>query len=202
MLSGYRVFFSGDCSGVKDRKGHYGVGLAIKEDMVKKAGEDGIAIECISARLLKARISMKSNFVTLVVAYAPTEEAPEGQKAKYMATLNCTVASVPAPEYVLTITDANTWTGKRGEGGEEADSKMLGAYGRGVLNESGKVLLTFAEDNKLTLLNTLFSTPKSGVFYTFQGANRSKGRSRLDYILTKQADRRLIRCVNVRRPSP
>ena len=60
------------------------MGLAIKEDIVKKAGEDGITIECISARLLKARISIKSNFVTFVVAYALTVEAPEGQKAKYM----------------------------------------------------------------------------------------------------------------------
>ena len=52
----------------------------------------------------------------------------------------------------------------------------------------------------LALLNTFFCTPKSGVAYTFQSANRSKRQARLDYILTKQADRRLIRCVNVRRP--
>ena len=50
--------------------------------MIKKVGEDGITIECISARLLKARKLIKSNFVTFVVAYAPTEEALEGQKAK------------------------------------------------------------------------------------------------------------------------
>ena len=50
--SGYRVFFSGDCSMVKNRKEQHGVGLAIKKDIVKKAGEDGITIECISARLL------------------------------------------------------------------------------------------------------------------------------------------------------
>ena len=80
---------------VKGRKGQHGVGLAIKEEIVKKAGEDGIAIECISARLLKARISIKSNLVTLVVAYDPTEEAPEGQKAKYMAALNCTWHQCP-----------------------------------------------------------------------------------------------------------
>ena len=49
MASGYRVFFSG----VKGRKGKHLVGLAIKEDIVKNAGEDGIAIECISARLMK-----------------------------------------------------------------------------------------------------------------------------------------------------
>ena len=135
-----------------------------------------------------------------MVAYAPTEEAPEGQKAKYMAALNCAVASVPAREYVFVLTDANVSTGKIGEGGGETDSKVLGAYARDKLNTNGKLLLGFSEDNELALLNTLFCTPKSGVSYTFQSANRSKGQARLDYILTKQADRRLIRCVNVRRP--
>ena len=143
---------------------------------------------------------IKSNFVTFVVAYAPTEEAPEGQTAKYIAALNCTVASVPAREYVFVLTNANARTGMRGAGGGVADSKVLGAYGRDILNENGKLLLGFAEDNKLALLNTFFCTHKSGVSYTFQSANRSKGQTRLDYILTKQSDRRLIHCVNVRRP--
>ena len=57
--SGYRVFFSGDCSMVKGGKGQHGVGLAIKKEIIKKAGEDSITVECISARLLKARISIK-----------------------------------------------------------------------------------------------------------------------------------------------
>ena len=119
-----------------------------------------------------------------MVAYAPTEEAREGYKAKYMAALNCTVALVPAREYVLVSTDANARTGKRGESGGEADSKVLGANGRDKLNENGKLLLGFAEDNKLALLNTFFFTPKSGVTYTFQSANRSKEQAGLDYILT------------------
>ena len=78
---------------------------------------------------------------------------------------------------------------------------MLGAYGRNMLNENGKLLLGFAEDNKLALLNTFFYTPKSGGPYTFQSANCSRGQARLDYILTKQADRRIIRCVYVRQPT-
>ena len=45
--SGYRVFFSCDCNMVNGRKGQHGVGLAIKEKVVKKAGEDGITIKCI-----------------------------------------------------------------------------------------------------------------------------------------------------------
>ena len=37
--SGYRICFSGDCSEVKGRKEQHGVGLVIKENIVKKAGE-------------------------------------------------------------------------------------------------------------------------------------------------------------------
>ena len=150
---------------VKGRKRQHGLRLARKEEIVEKAGEDGIAIECISARLLKTRILIKSNFVTFVVAYAPTEEAPEGQRAKHIAALNCTVASVPAREYVFILTDANAGTEKRVEGGGETDSKVMGAYGRDKLNENGKLLLSFAEDNKLALLNTFFCTPKWRVPY-------------------------------------
>ena len=195
---GYRVCFNGDCSMAKGRKEQHRVGLAIKEEIVKKAGEDGIIIECISARLLKARISIKSNFVTFIVVYAPTEEAPEGQKAECMSSFNCTVAPVPARECAFVLTDANARTGKRGGGGGKVDRKAVGAYGRDKLNENGKLLLGFAEDNKLALLSTCFCTPKSGVSYTFQSTNRSKGQVRLVYTLTKQTDRRLIRCVNVR----
>ena len=59
VAAGYRVYFSGDCSGVKGRKGQHGGGLAVKEGIVKNDGKDGIAIECISARLLKDRISIQ-----------------------------------------------------------------------------------------------------------------------------------------------
>ena len=52
----------------------------------------------------------------------------------------------------------------------------MGAYGRDALNENGKLLLRFAEDNKFALLNTFFCTPKSGVSYKFQSANRGKGK--------------------------
>ena len=141
----------------------HGVGLAVKEEIVKKAGKDGIAIECISARLLKARISIKLTFVTLVIAYAPTEDATEEKKAKYMAALNSTVEPVPAREHVFVLIDANARTGKRGEGGGETDSKVLGAYGIDVLTENGKLLLGLAKDNKLALLNNFFCTPKHGV---------------------------------------
>ena len=96
VASGYHVYFSVDCSGVKGRIGQHEVGLAIKEAIVKNAGKDGVTIKGISARLIDARISFVSSFVTFVVAYTSTEQAPEGQNTMYMAALNSTVPSVPA----------------------------------------------------------------------------------------------------------
>ena len=127
-----------------------------------------------------------------MVAYAPTEEALEGQNANYMTVLSSTVASVPARDYIFVLTDANARTGKRGEGGGEADSKVLGSYGRDLLIEN-KLLLGFAEGDKLALPNNFFCTLKSSVSYTIQSTNHSKGQERLDHFMTKQTDRQLIR---------
>ena len=103
------------------------------------------------------------------VAYTSTEEVAEGQKTKHMTALNSTVASVPARECVIILTNANARTGKRGEGGWESHSNVLRACGQGRLNKNGQPLLI---SQKATS--------------SLQSANRSKGQARLDYVLTKQ----------------
>ena len=97
-----------------------------------------------------------------MVAYASNAEAPEGQEARYMAVFKSTVASMRAREYCFVLTDASARTGKKCEEGGETDTKVLGVYGRDMLNENGKLLLGFAEDNKLALLSIYFFTPKVG----------------------------------------
>ena len=52
------------------------------------------------------------------------------------------------------------------------DSKILGAYGRGTLNDNGELLLSFAKNHDLALVNTFLSTPKSGVTHTFNGRGK------------------------------
>ena len=36
VAAGYRVYFSGDCTGVRGKKGQHGVGLALKNKSLKK----------------------------------------------------------------------------------------------------------------------------------------------------------------------
>ena len=77
------------------------------------------------------------------------------------------------------------------------DSKILGVYGRDTLNDNGELLLSFANNHDLALVNTFLSTPKGGVSHTFNG----QGKKRIDCILTRQRDRKLVRNVTVH-PQP
>ena len=60
--------------------------------------------------------------------------------------------------------DANARTGRREKGGVGSkDKQIFGAYGRDILDNNGELLLSFAKNHSLMLLNTFFSTPMGGV---------------------------------------
>ena len=92
------------------------------------------------------------------------------------------------------VMDANARTGRREKGQVGSkDSKFFGAYGRHTLNDIRELLLSFANNHDLALVNTFFSTPKGGVSHTFNG----RGKRCIDYILTRQRDCKLVRIVTV-----
>ena len=101
-------------------------------------------------------------------------------------------------EQLFVLMDANARTGRREKGQEGSkDGKILGAYGQDTFNDNGELLLSFANNYDLALVNTFFSTPKGGVSHTSNG----RGEKRIDYILTRQRDRNFVRNVTVH-PQP
>ena len=139
----------------------------------------------------------KSNAVTFVVAYGATDTVSNTREQKdvFWADLESAVSRVPSSDYLLVLIDANAGTGVRmGEG----DCKVLGAYGRDtrVIDSNGTSLLRFAGDNKLALVNTFFSVPKGCTSRVFNGTWPA-GRKRIDYIVTPQSHRELVRNVTV-----
>ena len=83
--------------------------------------KDGLAVEYISARLMKVRLNLKgkSNGVSFVVAYAPTDSHKSVRdKGLFWTALGSTVAEVKCRkgEHLLVMVDANARTGRRGEG--------------------------------------------------------------------------------------
>ena len=105
---------------------------------------------------------------------------------------------VPKHEQLFVLMDVNARTGRREKGQVGSkDSKILGAYGRDTLHDNGELLLSFANNHDLALVNTFFSTLKGGVSHTFNGREKK----RIDYILTRQRDRKFVRNVTVH-PQP
>ena len=156
--------------------------------------------EFISDRLLKVTLELRgrAKAVTFVVAYAPTEPQNANNKHAFWTSLDRVVEEVPKHEQLFVLMDANARTGRREKGQVGSkDSKILGAYGRDTLNDNGELLLSFANNHDLALVNTFFSTPKGGVSHTFNG----RGKKRIDYILTRQRDRKFVRNVTVH-PQP
>ena len=131
------------------------------------------------------------------MAYAPTETHDANNKQAFWTSLDRVVEEVPKHEQLFVLMDANARTERREKGQVGSkDSKILGAYGRDTLN-NGELLLSFVNNHDLALVNMFFSTLKGGVSHTFNG----RGKKRIDYILTRQRDRKLVRNVTVH-PQP
>ena len=201
--AGYVVFCSAADGGKYEKKGNHGVGLAVRESILAGMDKSDVAIECASARLMKVGIHLKvgshlkgiSNGVSFIVGYAPTLDKNTSKNYFFWSSLDEMVTGVPSRDHLLVLMDANARKGMRGIGW--TGSKV---YGRDELIDNGERLFTHATENKLALLNTYYATPARGISYTFQSLNRGKAQYRLDYILTRQVDRCLVRNVIVRTP--
>ena len=171
--AGYVVYCSGECGDENGgKRGQGGVGLAVRTSITRAARPP----EFISDRLLKATLELRGRAKTVAffVAYAPTEIHDASKKHAFWTTLDRTVKDVPRHEQLFVLMDANARPGRREKGGVGSkDDKILGAYGRDILNDNGELLLFFANNHDLAILNTFFSTPKGGVSHTFNGRGKN-----------------------------
>ena len=170
--AGYSVYFSGECGGEnggKRRQG--GGGLAVRISITRAAHPP----EFISDRLLKVTLELhgRAKAVTFFVAYAPTETQNANNKHGFWTSLDEAVEEVLRHEQLFVLMHANARTGRREKGRVGIkDSKTLGAYGRDTFNDNGELLLSFANNHDLALVNTFFSTPKGGISHTFNGRGK------------------------------
>ena len=158
--------------------------------------------ESTSDRLLKVTLELfirgRAKAVTFIVAYAPTETQNASNKQAFWLTLDRAVKEISKREQLFLLMDAKARSGKseKGEVGSR-DNKFHGSYGRDTLNDNGELLLSFANNHDLTLVNKFLRTPKGGVLHTFNG----QGKKRIGHIPTRQRDRKLVRNVTVHPPA-
>ena len=198
LQAGYVVFCSGESGGEGEgKKGQVGVGLAVRKSISRAEARPP---EFISDRLLKVTLEMcgRARAVTFVVGYAPTDTQSVGKENVFWTSLKRVVKEVLENEQLFVLMDANARTGRRG-GGKlgSKECKVLGAYGRDTLHDDGERRLSFSDNHELAHSIRIFSTAKNAISHTFNG----RGRKCIDYILTRQRDRKLVRYVTVH-PQP
>ena len=110
-VAGYRVFCSGKGGSSSGQAGQHGVGLAVKESIVREAVWTQ---ELTNERLISMTFSLvgKFNPIILVVAYGPTDTVynTREQKDAFLGDLDSAVSRVPSSDYLFVLIDANART--------------------------------------------------------------------------------------------
>lgn len=135
-------------SGRKDDQHREGVGLLMSKEMSRTL----IEWKPINSRLMKARFNSKYTKLSIIVCYAPTNTSEEEDKDEFYEQLQTAVSEVPAHDMLLIIGDLNARPGSDNTG----RSRIMGKEGYGVMNENGRRLCDFCEDNSLKIGGTLF----------------------------------------------
>ena len=100
--------------------------------------------------MLKVTLELRdrAKAVTFFVAYAPTETHDSSKKHAFWTTFDRAVKDVLRHEQLVVLMDANARTVRREKGGVGSkDDKILGTYGRDILNDNGELLLSFANNH-------------------------------------------------------
>lgn len=81
------VYCYGDASSAMGIAGHFGVEIDVEESNMEETGGKGIAVECISDRVMKERLALESkpNGVAFVISYTPTKMTAEGEQQTIVA---------------------------------------------------------------------------------------------------------------------
>ena len=147
--AGYFMYCSCECGGENGGKKRRGGGwLSVRTSITRSARPP----ELISDRLLKVKLELHggAKAVTFFAAYAPHETQNAINSNKH--------------EQLYALMDANHRTGRREIGQVGCTGRIiLDAYSRDTLNDNGELLLSFANNPDLALVNMLFSTSKGGV---------------------------------------
>ena len=144
LASGHTVVFSGR----SDDQHSEGVALLLNRQTEKAL----LGWKPFGSRLLKARFHSKYTKLSVLVCYAPTEDANAEVRDAFYDQLQTAVESVHAHDMLLILGDLNAKVGSDNTGREH----VMGKHGIGTINDNGERLADFCEENNLLIGGTLF----------------------------------------------
>jgi exonuclease III len=119
---------------------------------MKKIQKHIISYELHNERLCKLRVKGKYDNITLINAYAPTEDKTEEIKEQFYDDLQSIVDKVPKSDLTIILGDVNAKLGKG-----PAYKKITGKYTlHEETNRNRELLCDFAAANNMTVMSTQF----------------------------------------------
>ena len=144
LASGHTILYSGRLDG------HHTEGVALI--MSREKERTLIEWKPSGPRLLKARFNSKYTKLTVIVCYAPTEDANEADKDAFYDQLQAVTDEVPTHDLVMVLGDLNARPGNNNIGRD----RVMGKHGIGTMNDNGERLCHFCEENNMVIGGTLF----------------------------------------------
>ena len=132
-------------SGHKD-KHQSGVAIIISREKIKTLSE----WDPISDRLIRARFNSKYCKLTILLCYAPTNEADDEVKDDFYEQLQTAISKVPLDDMLLLLGDMNVKVDNTG------CERVMGKHGCGTRNDNGERLVDFCLNNNCTIGGTIF----------------------------------------------
>ena len=136
--------------------------------------------EPISDRLLTARLSHRHGYLTILVPYAPTDDASDADKDSFYDLLEGAIRNVPPHDQLVVAGDLNAVTGSDRSGFEE----VVGPFGSGIPNNNSTRLLTMCALLGLSVVGSWFRRTNVRRFTWISNDGRTL--KEIDHFLTRR----------------
>lgn len=111
-----------------------------------------VSYETINEQMTKVRFYARQAKLSIIVAYAPTEEADDDIKKSFYEDMNAITDTIPKHDVTIVMGDFNA---KMGSDNRQWTA-VIGPHGIGVRNDNGKRLVEYCAENGLLIGGTLF----------------------------------------------
>ena len=166
-----------------------GVALIIK----RKWRSSILDWSAVSERLMYARFDSKYINMTVIVAYAPTEQDSEETKEEFYEELEGMFQKCKKHDLKLIIGDMNAKVGSENDGMKS----VMGRHGCGTINENGKMLTIFCLKNEMVIGGTIF--PHKDIHKKTWRSPDGRTYNQIDHVMINRPWRRTLADVRAMR---
>ena len=176
-------------SGRNDNNHHEGVALLLKKETTRTLEE----WKPVNERILYARFHSKFTKLSVVVAYAPINDASDEEKEEFYNSLQATLEEIPQHDMTILMGDMNARVGSDNTGRE----RTMGKEGVGEMTDNGERLVNLCEENDLVIGGTLF--PHRRIHKLTWTSPDGRTQNQIDHIIINGKWRRSLQDVRVMR---